>query len=96
MSVEARTWTLDLVPGDHVEEGSPEIPKWIHSGGVFTREEQPWVKERVEVIELEPVLDLLEVAVKARLTHAASFGEQKQLEASDLGVALLRTHGRLK
>lgn len=54
----------------------------------------------VEVIELEPVLDLLEEAVGARMTLArmqeCGLLEVRSLEAEDPGVALLRAHGRLK
>lgn len=48
-----------------------------------------------DVVQLEPMLDLLEVAVRARIACAVGFGEGEQLEASDPGVAFLREHGKL-
>lgn len=49
------------------------------------------IDRTTKVIELEPMLDLLEAATKVRIGLARSYGERLE---NDPAVTLLRAHGR--
>ena len=89
MSVEAKTWTL--------EEDRDDC--WV-SGGEEIADKRLGGTERVSlsVIELEPVLDLLEGAAKAGIFEKRTTKPCPcDICVGLLGLeTLLRTHGRLK
>jgi hypothetical protein len=76
-----RTWTL-VASSDRVEEKHPCEAHLVHGGPKLTG------GERVEVIEAEPVLDLLEGMFDQKAMPDDSFDSEIE--------ALLRSHGRLQ